>query len=218
MNALPVLLAAGGAVAAAPYLAGLSRTVAQKDNRRWWRPERASWRRVGTVTVIAVALSVLGAIATRWGTVWAAYLALALSGAVLIVVDAEQHRLPDRLTGVAAVAGAALLTIAAATDGAWSRLGRVALAAAIVFAVFYAMALISPRGVGLGDVKLAALLAGYLAWFGWLTVLTGLAAGFLIAGVVSIGLLATQRATRATQIPLGPFLIVAVFVVVALRP
>lgn len=58
----------------------------------------------------------------------------------------------------------------------------VALAAAAVFAIFYLLALASPRSIGLGDVKLAAVLAGYLAWRGWLTVLDGLAAGFLVAG------------------------------------
>ena len=48
----------------------------------------------------------------------------------------------------------------------------------------------------LGDVKFAALLAGYLAWVSWPTVLAGLAGGFLAAGII---LLATGPDVRASE-------------------
>ena len=85
-----------------------------------------------------------------------------------------------------------------------------------MFAVFYLFAMISPRGVGLGDVKLTALLAGYLAWFGWLTVIGGIAGGLLLAGVASILALISGHASRTTPVPLGPFLITAALLVAAL--
>ena len=116
---------------------------------------------------------------------------------------------------VSAVAGVVLLALAAGIEHRWDRFGRVALAAAVVFAIFYLLALASPRSVGLGDVKLAALLAGYLAWHGWLTAFAGLAGGFLAAGIAALVLLALGRADRSSHLPMGPFLIAAAVFIAA---
>lgn len=211
------ITAAAVAAVATPYLAGLTITAPDRDNADWWHPTRASWPRTAATAAGAIGLAVLGAIATEWTAAWPAYLVLALAGAVLIVVDIEHYRLPDRIMRITAGAGLAGFIVAAASTGDWARLVRVAGAAVIVFAIFYGLALLSPRGVGLGDVKLAGLLAGYLAWFGWLTVIGGLAAGFLTAGITSIVLLITRRANRKSHIPLGPFLITAAVVIATLH-
>ena len=61
----------------------------------------------------------LAGTAARWSAVLPALVALALVGTALIVIDFEVHRLPDRLVFAAALAGAALLAVAAAHYGAW---------------------------------------------------------------------------------------------------
>ncbi|SOD72885.1 leader peptidase (prepilin peptidase)/N-methyltransferase [Jatrophihabitans sp. GAS493] len=212
------IAAAAAAAITAPYLAGLTITAPDRRNATWWHPTRASRPRTTATAAGAIALAAIGAIATRWTAAWPAYLVLALTGAVLIVVDLEHHRLPDRIMRIAAAAGFAGFFVAAAVTGNWARLGRVALAAGFVAAVFYGLALLSPRSIGLGDVKLAGLLAGYLAWFGWLTVIGGLATGFVAAGITGIVLLITRHANRNTHIPLGPFLITAAVVIATLHP
>ena len=142
---------------------------------------------------------------------------LALFGVPLVVIDIEVHRLPDRLTGPAALAGAVLLTVAAAVDGSWHPLLRAlegAVAALVVFGAFFA---VSARSFGLGDVKLAGVLGGYLAWFGWAYLFYGIFLGFVLGAVVGIVLLVSGRAGRRTPIPFGPMLLLGALTVIALR-
>ena len=218
MRELAVLLAAAIALVVSPYLASLTITAPDRELRSWWRPRTTSGRRYAVTGTVGVLLAALAGAAAGLSAVLPAYLALASIGAVLAVVDAEQHRLPNRLLSVLAVAGVALLTIAAGVDDRWHNLARAALATLAVGAFFYLLALASPRSVGLGDVKLAALLAGFLAWRSWLTAFAGLAGGFLTAGIAALALLAAGRATRSTHLPLGPFLIGAALLAAALHP
>lgn len=92
-------------------------------------------------------------------------------------------------------------------------LGGLALAA-----FYFLLVIISPSGMGLGDVKLAASLGVLLAWFGWPTLLAGGVAGFLLAGLSGIALLVTHRATRKQQLPFGPFMIAGALAVLLAWP
>jgi leader peptidase (prepilin peptidase)/N-methyltransferase len=50
-----------------------------------------------------------------------------------------------------------------------------------------------------------------LAWAGWRNLMLGGFAGFVLAAVYSIALLASGRATRKQQVPIGPFMIAGLF-------
>jgi leader peptidase (prepilin peptidase) / N-methyltransferase len=216
-----VVAVSGGPVAAlvaSPYLAGLTVSVADRANARWWHLRPASRARWAITAAVVVLLAALGGAASQWTVAWPAYLMLALAGSVLAVVDVEHHRLPDRLIVCAAVAAGAVFTLVAAVDSRWSVLGRAAAAAAVVFVVGMALVLISPRGLGFGDAKLAALLAGCLAWRGWRAVLDGFALGIVLAGIAAVVLVVLGRAESRSHIPLGPFLVVAALVIVAVPP
>jgi leader peptidase (prepilin peptidase) / N-methyltransferase len=91
----------------------------------------------------------------------------------------------------------------AVVDWQWGVLGRSAAGAAVVFVVGTAVVLIAPRGLGFGDAKLAALLAGCLAWRSWRAVLDGFALGVALAGVAVLVLVVLGRADRSSRIPLG---------------
>lgn len=82
---------------------------------------------------------------------------------------------------------------------------------------FYLLLMVvSPSGMSLGDVKLAASLGTLLAWFSWRLLLAGGFAGFLLGGVFAAALLASRRAGRKQPIPFGPFMIAgAVLAVIA---
>ncbi|HYN18153.1 MAG TPA: prepilin peptidase [Actinomycetes bacterium] len=143
------------------------------------------------------------------GLVWAvpAYLALAFVCLVLAVIDASTRLLPNRITYPAFPIVLGLLLVASVGLGDLGRLARGLLAAAAVGAFFLALALISPRGMGLGDVKLAPTLGLALGWLSWGAVAFGVFAGFLLgalAGLAAIGLLGLNR---KSLLPFGPWLV-----------
>ena len=170
----------------------------------------------------AVTAVLLGSLAARVhpALVLAAACWLAACAVPLACTDLAVQRLPDPLTA-AAYAGTAVLLFAAAAaagglEGSWSALVR-ALLGGLALAGFYLLLMvISPSGMSLGDVKLAASLGTLLAWFGWRLLLAGGFAGFLLGGVFAGALLVSRRAGRKQPIPFGPFMIAgAVLAVVA---
>ena len=166
----------------------------------------------------AVTAVLLGGLAARVhpALVLAAACWLAACAVPLACTDLAVQRLPDPLTGAAYAGTAMLLLAAAAVGGTWSALVR-ALLGGLALAGFYLLLMvISPAGMSLGDVKLAASLGTLLAWFGWRLLLAGGFAGFLLGGVFAGALLVSRRADRKQPIPFGPFMIAgAVLAVVA---
>src|SRR5664279_5210409 len=107
-----VAAAAGTAVLASPYLASLTLTAPDRALTTWWQPHSASWSRYAVTASVSVMFAGLAGAAVGLGAAWPAYLALALTGAILSVVDVEHHRLPNRLLSAAAIAAAVLLALA----------------------------------------------------------------------------------------------------------
>jgi len=142
---------------------------------------------------------------------------LAACGVVLGAYDLASHRLPNRLVAVTA-AGLLLLLLAASWhSGDWSALGRGVLAALVVGAGFLLLAVVEPTGLGMGDVKLAAVLSLWLGWLSWQSVAFGIFAAFFGGGILSIVLLATRRARRDSHIAFGPWLLAGTAVATALH-
>ncbi|MDP5185444.1 A24 family peptidase [Blastococcus sp. BMG 814] len=150
--------------------------------------------------------ALFGLVALRLGAVWAlpAFLVVTGAGVLLALVDLRHRLLPNRVTGPAVAATAALLLVAAAAQGTWDQLLRAGSAAAVLFCGFLVMALISPAGLGMGDVKLAALIGLPLGWLGWDAVLLGAVAGFVVQAAVALVLLLTRRVGRRSELPFGP--------------
>jgi leader peptidase (prepilin peptidase)/N-methyltransferase len=100
--------------------------------------------------------------------------------------------------------GAVLLLVAAAVGEEWPALLRAVLGAVVLFVSFLILALISPRGLGMGDVKLAGLVGLYLGWLGWSVLVLGAAAGFVVQAVLALILLAGRRIGLRGELPFGP--------------
>jgi leader peptidase (prepilin peptidase) / N-methyltransferase len=130
-----------------------------------------------------------------------------LVGLLLGIVDVREHRLPNRVLLPGTAVALLLLTVAALVSDRWDDLGRGLLAGLACFALLLAMALISPSGLGMGDVKLVALTGLYLGWLGWPSVITGLFLGFLLQGLLGLCLIATRRAGLTSDLPFGPALL-----------
>jgi leader peptidase (prepilin peptidase)/N-methyltransferase len=146
---------------------------------------------------------------TGQGLGWAvpAYLALAFVCLVLAVIDAATRLLPNRITYPAFPVVAGLLTVASLGLGDLGRLGRGLLAAVAVGGFFLVLALVSPRGMGLGDVKLAPTLGLALGWLSWGTVAVGVFAAFLLGGLAGLAGMLALGLSRKSLLPFGPWLV-----------
>lgn len=165
------------------------------------------------------ALLFVGVVA-RLGVGWPvpAYLYLAAVGLALALIDIDVHRLPNALVLPSYPVLLGLLALASANPGGgadWGALGRAALAGGGLFAFYGLLVVVYPRGMGLGDVKLAGVLGLALGWLGWGSLVVGAFAAFLIGGVFSVVLLASGRANRKTAIPFGPWMALGAFIGIA---
>ncbi|MCW2966388.1 MAG: prepilin peptidase [Solirubrobacteraceae bacterium] len=126
----------------------------------------------------------------------------------IVLIDLERRLIPNLITGPAAVA-ALVAGLALDLDGVPEQL--IAGAAAGGFFLLAAMAY--PRGMGMGDVKLAGLLGLCLGRAVGPAVFIALIAGVAVGGVIMARL--GTAAGRKTAVPFGPFLalggIVALF-------
>jgi leader peptidase (prepilin peptidase)/N-methyltransferase len=125
------------------------------------------------------------------------------------------HRLPDRLTGPAFVGTLALLAVAALTAHQPDRLARAAIGAAALACFYLALCLLRPGQMGLGDAKIAASIGLVLGWTSWQALITGTFAGFALAAVYGGVQMARRLATRTSQLPLGPFILLGTLAALA---
>ncbi|MFD7024342.1 prepilin peptidase [Promicromonospora sukumoe] len=161
-----------------------------------------------TIGVVAVIAAVWGVWASGPGWLTPAYLVLAVVGAALGVIDAHTHRLPNALVFPLTWATGVLLVVAALGTSSWADLGRAALGGLAFFAFYQVLYLVSPRGgIGYGDVKLSLSLGAVLAWHSWTTLLIGVFATHLLAGVVAVVLVLGRRAGWKTGIAFGPYML-----------
>jgi leader peptidase (prepilin peptidase)/N-methyltransferase len=164
-------------------------------------------------------------VVVRWGfTATAlAYAFFVVSGLWLSAIDLRLRILPNRIVVPSIGLGLVLLVVAALADhtGQWpgdavSDVLRVVLGSAVLFVLYLALALISPRGLGMGDVKFAAFIGMYLAYVSWDALLLGAVAGFIGAAIVGIVMLTIRRVGWGATIPFGPMMFGGAALVLAL--
>jgi leader peptidase (prepilin peptidase)/N-methyltransferase len=126
----------------------------------------------------------------------------------IAIIDFEHRIIPNRITGPAAIV-AILIGVLFDQDFVVEQL----IAGAAAGGFFLLAAIAYPRGMGMGDVKLAGMMGLYLGRAVGFAVLIGLVAGVLVGGVIMarVGV----KAGRKQQVPFGPFLalggIIAIF-------
>lgn len=164
---------------------------------------------VGATLVFAPPMldAVSTATALSSGLVLVAHLYLVAITIALAAIDLETHRLPDAIVLPSYAVAGALFAAAALVSGALEQLATAAAGAGLLFALYLALALISPRGMGMGDVKLAGVIGLYLGWAGWAAIAVGTLAAFLLGGLLGLALIAARRASRTTGIPFGPWML-----------
>ena len=171
--------------------------------------------RAGIPEAASAALAGAG-VALSWpapGTamvLWAGLLAVALGA-----VDIVHHRLPDALT-VPAIPITLLLV--AATESAAPDTGsvlRAVVVAAGLGGLFWALAALAPRAMGLGDAKLMPSLALLTGFVSVAAAVLAVVVAFLLGAVAALLGLLLRRLTLTTAIPFGPFLLAGCWLVLA---
>lgn len=171
-----------------------------------WRGDRVR-RMAARLPVVELGTALLfGLTAVRfgWATELPAFLFLAGAGVLLGLIDARHKLLPNRVTLPSIGITTALLAGAALGTGDWTAFLRAVLGAVVLFVVFFVLVLVSPRSIGMGDAKLAALLGLGLGWLGTTALVLGIAAGFVVQAVLALVLLATRRVGLRGELPFGP--------------
>jgi leader peptidase (prepilin peptidase) / N-methyltransferase len=126
----------------------------------------------------------------------------------IAIIDYEHRIIPNRITGPAAIV-AILIGVFFDQDFVVEQL----IAGAAAGGFFLLAAIAYPRGMGMGDVKLAGVMGLYLGRAVGLAVLIGLVAG-VVVGALIIAQKGAKEGRKAT-VPFGPFLalggIIAIF-------
>jgi leader peptidase (prepilin peptidase) / N-methyltransferase len=135
-----------------------------------------------------------------------AYLVLGFACVTLAVIDLDTRLLPDRITIPAFALVAVLLLIASLVEHDLGRMLRGLEAALAGSAGLLVLVVISPGGMGRGDVKFALVLGLALGWLGWDVLVAGFVAAFLIGGVAALAAVLVLRMGRKAHIPFGPWL------------
>ena len=118
--------------------------------------------------------------------------------AAITLTDLERRIIPNKILLAGAVAG---LAIAGATDP--SSLGERGIAAAAAGGVLFLFALAYPRGMGMGDVKLAFVMGIFLGS----AVSVALAVAVIAGTVVGVAIMLRHGSgARKQAVPFGPFL------------
>ena len=116
------------------------------------------------VELVTMALWVAAAAQFGWNWTLLPPLVLVTALTALSVIDMFVYRLPDRLVFPSLVLSAIAIVIAALGLDRPSAIGKAAGGMAIYGGFLLVLHLISPKGMGFGDVKLALLLGLHLGW------------------------------------------------------
>jgi len=143
----------------------------------------------------------------RFGASWTLVPMLVLFSTLLAqsVIDLELYRLLDKITFPVLGVSVALVAVVSVVEGDPDRIG-LAVIGGLAYCLFLGIpAFLMPRGMGLGDVKLALLLGLFLGWIHPLLIMFSLILSCLLGIVVGVGVLVARRG-KSQPFPFGPWL------------
>ena len=153
------------------------------------------------------ALAPLATLFLAVALVWFAVCAI-----VLFVVDIQQHRLPNRWTGLLFTGGIILLlasTLSAPEESALSGRWLPTIIGSLSYLmVMFVLHVLTRAGIGMGDVKLAAGLGLYTGFIGVEALVAGFVLAFIFGGLQAIFLMVFRGAQKSTRIAFGPAMLV----------
>ncbi len=157
---------------------------------------------------VLVTVALFAGAGLRFGADWVvpAYLVFFLCLVSISVIDAQRQIIPNRIVYPTIFASLPLLALAALAEGEWDRFGHAVMGASLAWLALFVIHMISPSGMGFGDVRLAFVLGLFLGWISLGHVVTGLFLGVLLISAVGIVLAVLRLRSLQEHIAFGPFL------------
>jgi leader peptidase (prepilin peptidase)/N-methyltransferase len=160
------------------------------------------------LVVIAATAALFAGAALRFDGDWVvpAYLVFFLCLVSVTVIDFKLQIIPNYIVYPTIFLSIPLLALAALAAGDWTSFGRALMGATLAWLALLVIHLVSPAGMGFGDVRLAFVLGMFLGWIDLGHVLTGLFLGVLLISAVGLVLAALRLRSLQEHIAFGPFL------------
>lgn len=135
----------------------------------------------------------------------------------LSAYDVSERRIPNHIVLPCTFGLLATLGILGKFMGRGPDFSRATFGFVFTLFLFLALVAISPNGIGMGDVKLSALIGTALAWVSFNALLMGLVAMFVIAGIYSGILLFKNPKLIRSTIPFAPFMTLGYIIGIVMR-
>lgn len=166
------------------------------------------------VLSVLVTAFLFGAAAVRFGPdpALAAYCVLFAGLVAVSVADIRVGLVPRKLLYPTLVLMVVALVAASAVSGEYHRLLQAAVGGVGAFVVFFIIWFISPRSMGMGDVRLAGVIGVGLGWIGYRQLYLGFLVAFIVGVVIGVAKMLVQGGGRKTSLPFGPALAVGAVV------
>jgi leader peptidase (prepilin peptidase)/N-methyltransferase len=160
------------------------------------------------IEVVTAVVWVLVAVITPPGWLLVSRLILANALIVLFMIDLEHQLLPNAITLPGIVIG--LLLSFVAPPGTVNSLLGIVLGGGVLYAIaagYYVVR--KEEGMGMGDVKMLAMIGGFL---GWRAVVLTLVLASFTGAVLGLAIMAWRKGDLRYALPFGTFLAIAAFV------
>jgi leader peptidase (prepilin peptidase)/N-methyltransferase len=160
------------------------------------------------ILVIVATVALFAGAGLRFGAdlVVPGYLVFFVCLVSITVIDSQRQIIPNYIVYPTIFLSIPLLALAALVQGEWDRFGHAMLGATLAWLVLFVIHMISPSGMGFGDVRLAFVLGLFLGWIGLSHVVTGMFLGVLLISLVGIVLAVLRLRSLQEHIAFGPFL------------
>jgi len=166
------------------------------------------FRSLRYVIVVVATVGLYAGTALRFGADWAvpAYLVFFTSLVAISVIDFDRQIIPNRIVYPTIFMSVPLLAVAALAQGEWNHFRHALIGAALAWGALLVIHLISPAGMGFGDVRLAFVLGLFLGWISLAHVVSGLFLGVLLLSALGVVLWVLRIRSLQDHMAFGPFL------------
>jgi len=148
-------------------------------------------------------LAVFAKMDFSWSPLLLPYLFMVTVLIIVSAIDLQRQIIPNKVMYPSIIAGLAAMGLVALAEGSAHTLWESLKGFAVGGVPLTVIALLIPRGMGMGDAKLAAFTGIFL---GWQSQVVAFFFAFLLGSMAGVAMVIAGKKGRKSRIPFGPFL------------